>query len=184
MQIRIRPGDGLATDCSNGADTTPATSQLPSALCRARWGCRLPKLPHAKDGGEQPRPPRCDGTIPAALSRMVAPPNWTGTHPAKRKAPVPSPGRCEHGAPQLTWPRQGKFPNFPSREHSSIGRSGRCLSPDSPPRRLHQHGTSRQASCPQTPLPFPKTHRDMMLRVSLRVISALRFAFWLISFVS
>lgn len=145
-QIRISRGDGLAKDCSNRADTTPANSQLVSTPRGAGTGLPSPKKLHAKDGGKQPRPPppRLDETIPTASSRMGAPwgvgspagpPARARIHPPKCKTWVPSPdgsGAARAGARgtavHVASTREiSKLSQPGPHEHSSIGRSGRCV---------------------------------------------------------
>lgn len=138
-QIRISRGDGLAKDCSNRADTTPANSQLVSTPRGAGTGLPSPKKLHAKDGGKQPRPPPPQDLMrpspllhpgwvhPGAWGHLRDPRHGQGSilQNAKRgflpRMVLAQPG-LEHGALRFTWPRQGKFQNFPSQDHMSTAR--------------------------------------------------------------
>lgn len=172
-------------------------------------------------------PPNRDGTVPAASSRVgwgwpLGSLSGARTRPAKCEGWVPSPAGArqarggERGAPRFTWPRQGKFQNFPSRDHMSAARSAgqvgasRLRRPDSalprvnrrraaPPEErrtaagwLRGHHRPHKVPMPGETPPPQVRGRDagpvagagpllLLLRVSLRAISALRFAFWLIS---
>lgn len=120
-QIGISRGDGLARDCSNGADTTPANSQLPSASQNAaRRGWRM-SLPPPKTRWHPP---------PLLHPARVHPAAWGGRprDPRGGRGPIlqnakpgflprvepRSPG-LEHGALRLhVASAKGNFQTFPA----------------------------------------------------------------------
>lgn len=197
-RIRISRGEGLARDCSNPADTTPANSQLPNSL-----PLPPPKIPHGRDGAAE-TPPGHRGTVCCCSipGQPAGPRGGQGSIvPGAERGLLPA--LLEHGALRLTWPPQGKFQNFPSWDHMNRARRAgqvgasepRCLThavPVNPHRAARDGGLAPGGSGtdPDPPPPTParrpwcssRGRSGMRLpRVSLRVLAARGSVLWLIS---